>query len=170
MNTRLPRLLTWLALITTFGVGFLAGKVSTNPLVVKELEIVERIKVAPEPEVVPALDDIKLWGEIQGWRISQKKPVYIESQSLCGIAYRRLREIETSWSHGNFLDDADSYYQMTGNQFDELGENLARDTLSEKDTLALWLQSPAHKENLDSFYRHSCVKCSRGYCVQIFGN
>lgn len=122
------------------------------------------------PTYVPpaiSLNSSKLWALVQNWRIKQGFSAYIENDTLCQLASKRLTQVKKDWSHDQFLP--------TGAQFVDynkyrIGENLAKEYFTESQLLTSWLKSPSHRFNLDDSFTHSCIKTEGTYAVQIFGN
>ena len=104
----------------------------------------------------------RAWVRIQGWRSENNLDQYIYDQSLCDVANARLGEIKSDWSHKGFA----KYIHNV--DFRYLGENLAKGFDDSYQMFEAWLKSPTHRNNLIK-YTHSCLVCSDGYCVQMFG-
>ena len=113
------------------------------------------------------LDSDKLWMIVNDWRISEGLAEYQKSELLCDIARSRIYQVKSDWSHNGFVPTLN---RIVGNQYHDIGENLAKDHISEEQTLSNWLLSPSHRQNLDANYRYSCVVTDEQYAVQIFGN
>jgi len=108
------------------------------------------------------LTDEAIWAEVQGWRMTENKPIYIKDDQACELAQKRLEETKLNWSHDGFWDEdclGCSYW----------GENLARGFVSADAMLEAWLNSPKHAENLNSpYFTHSCIAHDSGYVVHFF--
>lgn len=117
----------------------------------------------PAPSPYPFSED-KLWSLVNDWQTSQGWKPYIKDQRLCDLADIRLEETSKDWSHNGFFAHSKDFVNIN------LGENLARDYITEETTLKAWLKSPSHKKNLTSPYTYSCIQCEGDRCVQLFGN
>lgn len=133
---------------------------------------------SPVPTILPTLrsfppqdlhypDAERLFSLVQVWRESVGKNKYIHSENMCKIAQLRAEESVSDWSHDKF--SAERFCDEC-----TLGENLARNYQAlefepEDGILERWLNSPAHKENLDRNYTHSCIRCVDLNCAHIFG-
>ena len=144
--------------------GFQLISINQTLNIRKELQIIN--KNTTEVEVVKPieLDEDKLWYLVQKWRAENDKMLYIKDEQLCDFARIRLEDIKVRWSHEGFWEINDSL------SYDTLGENLAREFNTEKETLSGWLKSSLHKENLTERYTYSCIVCDGKYCVQEFQN
>ena len=111
------------------------------------------------------LDANKLFELSNEWRISQGLKPYIKLELLCDSAKIRNIEVQTNWSHEGF-----SAEKICGKGWCQVGENLAKDLGSEKNTFSAWLTSSTHLENLEYNFKYSCVSTSGEYAVQHFGN
>lgn len=112
------------------------------------------------------IDEDKLWTTINTWKKQQDGYEYKLDQTLCIFAKNRSLEIQSEWSHDKFEKISQQITDETG--FPLLGENLSKDIFYPEEALAQWLESPTHKANLDASFTHSCIKCTDGYCVQLF--
>lgn len=119
-------------------------------------------------EMTQPLSEHKVWLLVQDWRGSVGKSPYIEDPLLCTYAERRLTELNGDFSHDKFYLTSDEIYENS--DFSSVGENLARLYYREQDVLDGWLASPSHRENLDMAYTHSCIRCGRVSCVQLFAS
>jgi uncharacterized protein YkwD len=120
------------------------------------------------PPAPPELNSEKLWSLVQAWRQSAGFKTYTKDRRLCEMAQVRLGQIKTDWSHYQFQGVVDRYFY--GKYDYSVGENLAREEISEQSTLDQWLLSPDHRENLDAPYKYSCIVTEGGYAVQFFAN
>lgn len=114
-----------------------------------------------------------LWRLILEWRRNNNLPEYTWNDTLCKIAAVRIQQIRSDWSHDKFSKDSSdpkSYMNILLQKYKWkiIGENLAKDFTSEKETLEGWLGSPLHLENLKRDYTDSCVITDGGRSVQIF--
>ena len=131
---------------------------------------VPAVAVQPTIEITPTpyyLDEKLLFESVNKWRIRKGFKSYIEHETLCLIAAYRLTDIQTDWSHNNFVPTVD---RIMGNQTRYIAENLANNRFSEEGTVTAWQNSPSHRENLDANYKYSCIKTYKQFAVQIFGN
>src|SRR3990170_3380044 len=104
-----------------------------------------------------SISDVTLWSLIQEWRVNNNLTPFVKDESLCQSerAIKRLQEIKTNWSHEGYeRDNFCPNCYMTG-------ENLAKNSLSEKELLDKWLNSPTHRENLEKPYTHACILTDR---------
>lgn len=90
-------------------------------------------------------------------------------RDLCGIAYKRLAEIHTDWSHNGFgTTDFKSYCPSCR----WVGENLARGQSDAAEANRQWRLSPSHKANLDHPRLDSCLVSDtydgKKYYVEIY--
>lgn len=85
-------------------------------------------------------------------------------ESLCQYAEIRAEQTKTAWNHNQFWTDS-----CLKTNYSYCGENLSRDFQTEQATLTAWINSPTHKENLVGTWSSMCIKCSEGFCAQIFG-
>lgn len=125
--------------------------------------------VTPEPSYI---SEDELFQVVNIYRDSKGLKKLIKSESLCKIAKERSLEIETDWSHEGFqrrstANDEQSLTKSSG--FNYLGENLVRDTYYAESALTGWIGSELHKKNMDDRFTHSCVKCNKNFCAQVFG-
>lgn len=108
----------------------------------------------------------KLFQLVNDWRVQNGYQAYKESEFACNIALKRLPETKINWSHDKFIQDVQAGRYCSTTCY--LGENLAKEYISESDTLTAWINSPEHLRNLKASYTHSCIKIDGMYTVQIF--
>lgn len=90
-------------------------------------------------------------------------PLWVSRNSdLCKFSEIRAKEIKTNWSHEGFrihnqLCDIISCY------YEKLGENLARDLMTEDEIIEAWIHSPLHYIQLTGDYNSMCVSSNNGY-------
>ncbi len=134
-----------------------------------------------EPAVIPAVDfssqlSLNLTNKINQWRLDQHQAAYFTNEELCQFAQTRLLQVQPeTLSHATFYQEAENVFPDSG--FKSLGENLAgfsvlnQDNLSQvsKEIFQAWLTSPAHLQNLQANFSHSCLKCNQQICIQVFG-
>lgn len=146
------------------GLGFRLVTADTRPTSDKHLDAFTYTPPTyTPPTYTDPLNADAIWAEVQAWRMSEGKPVYIKDPMLCEFAQRRLEETKLDWSHDGFWDEPCpncTYW----------GENLAKGFISADAMLQAWLDSPKHFENLDSpVFTHACIAYDSGYVVHIFG-
>lgn len=112
------------------------------------------------------LSQVELWNIINEWRLDHKKEPFRFNSDLCVIAQRRMEEVKKDWSHTGFKSQLPEYTAKLN--YAMLGENLAKNFKSERDTFVGWLKSQEHLANLEANYTDSCVVTSDLYAVQIF--
>jgi len=116
-------------------------------------------------EPVYQIDTEELLDIVQEWRVDNNYPPYLNSDKLCQVAEKRLNEVDTDWSHNGFYDEV----SICGDELCTLGENLAKNYVSEKEILAAWLNSHLHKDNLVDDFEYTCIRSDGRLVVQIFG-
>lgn len=129
-------------------------------------------RIVPITGTTYTLSSDRVWKFVNEWRVKNKKDQFIESEVLCKYAQIRLNQIKDDWSHDGFKKSVVDYIYRES-QFNDLGENLAKDFESismdpSYDVLQSWIKSKSHKRVLEGNYTHSCVKCDRDTCVQLF--
>lgn len=106
----------------------------------------------------------ELWEIIQRYRMDIGKPVFIEDPRLCALADERVQEIKIEFKHRLTESKYNTEYSkseiLLGCEF-YCNSFIALDT---------WLNSPPHKSAIDGDWKYSCLRCSSGYCVQIFSS
>lgn len=112
------------------------------------------------------LNEEKLFELTNKWRLENSLNSYVKSELLCGFANKRLEEIKLDFSHNGFNSKSQDFLVAT--KYDSIGENIAKDYVSEEKTLEGWLNSPSHLKALEADYTDSCIKCGDRYCVHIF--
>ena len=103
------------------------------------------------------------WVDIQMWRVRNNKRPYIKHDLLCEFADSRIYQLELDWSHNGFYDSP----ELTSSAFSTFslfGENLSRD-VEKENLLQAWLDSPKHKELLETNYEFGCLVCRGVFCV-----
>lgn len=171
--------LSTLKALTYLLISALLVGVIVSPLVYLSLERTpvkaERSISSPKPTVPKRFPNgEEVLAEVNNWR-SKSYGAYSYSEELCTVATKRLSEIKKDFSHNGFQNMVNE--GLLSSKFTRLGENLANynrdlikfDPPKARDYLKGWLDSQSHKENLLADFTHSCVKCDKGYCVQIFG-
>lgn len=127
----------------------------------------------PNEPYVASTVEMKIFSEdrlfdlVQNWRQSKGLPTYKKSERLCGVADRRLEDVEKDFTHDKFFisNESNNWYG-----YHYLGENLIKGMFSEQASLNGWLRSPKHLENLENkIFTESCIRCSGSTCVHIFG-
>lgn len=147
-----------LAIPVSFAFGYIASERNSNySLKNSSAEITPVIKREISKE--------KLWNEVNTWRREQGLSEYVENESLCNIASRRLEDIKKDWSHNDFVPRVHE-----NGIYGEYGENLANDFDTESKMLEAWLNSPSHRENLKKNYIYSCIATDGHYVVHLFMN
>jgi uncharacterized protein YkwD len=134
------------------------------------------ITQAPQPTIytpIPLptpieLNEQKLEDMSNVYRASQNKNQLKHDQLLCDLADTRLPQIKVDFSHDEFVPLTKIYYAKHS-ELAGIGENLAKDFYTEVATFGAWLDSPTHKNNLDSYWETTCVKCEQTTCIQVFG-
>ncbi len=119
------------------------------------------------PPAIPEdqkLTSENLWRDVNKWRIDNGYPAYIESASACKIADVRVKEIQSDFSHDGFIPTINKLGIVGA-----YGENIVSRRLLSDLALRAWLQSPSHREALESNYTHSCIRTEGSHAVQIFG-
>lgn len=117
----------------------------------------------------PELSERTILAITTQYRADHNLPALIESPELCRFAKTRVDEIvnNNDWSHDGFLPVSHAYEE----NFHYLGENLARNYISNDEVLTAWIGSPAHKENLDNkYYDKACVAIKDGIIVMTYGH
>lgn len=100
---------------------------------------------------------------VNKWRQSEGLKPFTKSDFLCNIAQSRIAKVKNNWSHEGF--EGSRFCTTACN----LGENLAKEYISEEETLDAWLHSSSHAANLRATYTKSCIVTDGSYAVQIFG-
>lgn len=140
-----------------------------------------RYVLPSEPAVIPAVDfpsqlSLNLTNKINQWRLDQHHSAYFIDEKLCDFVRIRLLQIQPqALSHAYFYQEAENIFPESG--FKSLGENLAKFSVLNQDNLnqvseeifQAWLASPAHLQNLQANFSHSCLQCNQQICVQVFG-
>lgn len=119
-------------------------------------------------ETPKPLDEDILWDLIQEWRVENGHKAYVRDSRLCEIAEKRVKEIQSDYSHDSF-EKADYSKLPDG----KIAENISLWTAGEENTLNGWLDSPSHREALEKPYRSSCVVTGGEYgqsAVQVFAS
>jgi len=107
------------------------------------------------------INEVELLRIVNAWREENNLAQYEKNDLLCEYANKRVDEIQKKWSHDGFIG--------TIKDFNQIAENLSKNTTNEENTLQMWLESPSHKRILEKNFIYSCLKCNNNYCVQIFG-
>jgi len=116
-------------------------------------------QVTPTPIILSA--NI-LMEKVNAYRESMGLSTLKKSDRLCDIAKIRIVEVQENWSHEGFY--AERFCKEC-----TIGENLAKEYISEQSTLSNWIKSPSHREQMVTPYTHACVVTDKDYAVQIFG-
>lgn len=119
-------------------------------------------------KTAPLNFDNAVFDALQEYRLNNNLSSYTKSNELCYIAAERSYEVQTDWTHNQFMGNTKKYFQLLP-KFQELGENLSYDLNEPKLLVDAWFASPKHKENMDKPFSHLCVRSANGYTVAIFG-
>lgn len=130
--------------------------------VLTTLNIIATSTPTPIPKEV--INENILWNKINKWQTDQNYQSYIKDDKLCNLAKQRIAELKINWSNKDFEQLKKSL------NYNVLAENSSRDFNSEESILNSWLNNAITKKNLTDYFKYSCIKCSKSYCVQIFGN
>jgi len=117
---------------------------------------------------IEPVDQDVLFESVQNWRLELGKEAYIADSQLCEFANKRVKEIQSDFSHSGYRKMAETEIYKDG-RYSKTGENLSEGVVYELELLNKWLTSPSHRDNLEDDFTHSCVRCENNYCVQIFG-
>lgn len=158
------KLLAYIIFIFCLTAGFYAG---LSLYVKRNIPITRDYRVYKPTiaDINPAeLSADKLFQIVNEWRVKEGYQQYEKSEFTCEISNQRLPEIKINFNHAGF-----SAERFCPKDLDcKIGENLVEGYNSEEEAFNSWLNSPTHRNNLESDYTHSCIKCDSGYCVHIF--
>ena len=92
----------------------------------------------------------------------------IENSIVCDLATARAVEISTDFSHDKFMArfENSSYGRYIDfANYTVFGENLSRNFDKGEDVVNAWINSPKHKEILESTFEYGCIVCYKNYCA-----
>lgn len=105
---------------------------------------------------------------INQYRVSLKQPELRWAENLCPLVSKRLAEIQTDFSHQNFLSIPSNVLFPTYCPYcTKINENLAKDFFDEQTLVNAWIKSPRHQENLVLPSISACINVQNGYAVLI---
>jgi len=117
----------------------------------------------------PKIEKSELFTLINEWRKENGYSEYQEHPFACLLAEERLPQVTKNWSHSGFLDSVSEIQTKFPETEDSVfGENLAQNSLNEKEILNKWLFSVPHRENLEYDAPYSCIATDGNYVVHIF--
>lgn len=148
-----------------------------DSLTVYKTDLVNKLYSYPTPTThyidmrMVSGDEDKIFELVQKHRENLKKPRFILDQSLCDISKERADSLDNLDQHEGFKANKQKYFGSNG--FDVIAENLTRNSGYAEDPnkyiFDRWLDSPKHKDAIEADYTHSCLKCGKALCVEIFG-
>lgn len=115
------------------------------------------------------VDENKLFEAVENYRESIGLPRQEIDERLCKIASERSQLNKTD-DHDGFISNIKRYFEIA--PFYQMNENIVGNTGYTEDPAAyalnLWLGSPGHKQTIEDTFTHSCLKCGKDVCTQIF--
>lgn len=111
------------------------------------------------PVETDTLSAEKLTTLVNEWRVKSGFQPYERSEGLCKIAYDRAMDD---------FDYHDGFMKKYWTYKSSLQENIV-ESITNKDALQWWLNSPKHHETLEKPYKYSCIATGK-MAVQIFSN
>jgi len=128
-------------------------------------------KVKEYEFLMTQVNENELFDLVNAYKTESKVKAAVKDEFLCKIAGMRLGVVADDWSHAGFEEGWT--YNLKGNNYQTLGENLAKGFYSAKDVLDGWKTSPKHNEIMLYKDDAMCVKCKNidltNYCVLITG-
>lgn len=100
--------------------------------------------------------------DMNTYRKSYNLPPIKQNNALCTLARKRVEQIQTDWSHGQFQQEIDAITGMNG----VFHENLARTFLPEEVVLAWSMSQAGHRETmLIPTMKYGCIAQMGDYYV-----
>lgn len=102
-----------------------------------------------------------LWSLVNKYKVKKGLPELKVSDGICRLAEKRASEVSRDWSHDGFMNTVKIAYSAYCPECGKMGENLSRGFTDPQEILTAWINSPTHKEILDSPDTRGCL----GYYV-----
>lgn len=102
---------------------------------------------------------------VNKYREKQHLAPLVQNPLICDLAISRSVEISTDYSHDQFLSrfSTPGYIGYITNA--RFSENISKNILTGEAVVNAWINSPTHKELLDSEFEYGCISCYQYGCV-----